>query len=331
MMDAKPILPAPRGEKHACPSAQGPRLQEGRLASPQESEPHLNSGKVLIADDDPEFRHILARRVARLGLSVKDVEDGTAALEMVRRQRFDVLVLDLYMPGATGLEVVEEAHKTDPMTQAILLTASASVETAVEALRVGVYDYLTKPLESLATFELSLTRALEHRYLIQENARLFEEIRRLALTDPLTGLYNRRKLDEVLELEVERARRYGRPLSLIMLDMDQMKSINDRFGHPAGDEVLRRVAQAIRSQVRRVDLPTRYGGDEFLVVLPESKVEEANRIAERIRQEIIKTSLPDIPATASAGVAGWDAGLESPEAFISLVDQALYASKRSGS
>jgi diguanylate cyclase (GGDEF)-like protein len=305
-------------------------LEETRLSSLSDTEPHLNSGKVLIADDDPEFRHILSRRVARLGLSVEEVEDGRAALTAVRRHRFDVLVLDLYMPGATGLEVVEEAHKTDPMTQAILLTASASVETAVEALRVGVYDYLTKPLESLASFELSLTRALEHRYLIQENARLFEEIRRLALTDPLTGLYNRRKLDEVLELEIERARRYGRPLSLIMLDMDQMKAINDRHGHPAGDEVLRRVAQAIRSQVRRVDLPTRYGGDEFLVVLPEANEEEANRIAGRIRQEIVRTAMPDIPASASAGVAGWGDGLDSPEAFISLADQALYRNKRKG-
>ncbi len=213
-----------------------------------------SGGRILIADDDADFRSVLVRRARRMGLEVVEAGDGPEARQMLEGQSYDALVVDLYMPGATGLEVVEHAQRLDPNVQALILTASASVETAVEALRAGVYDYMTKPFESMAAFELALTRALEHRHLIEENARLFAQIQRMAVTDPLTGLFNRHKLNEFLELEVERARRYCRPLSLIMLDLDDMKKINDSFGHPVGDEALRRVAQAIRSQVRRTDL-----------------------------------------------------------------------------
>jgi len=285
-------------------------------------------GRILIADDDTDFRSVLVRRARRMGLEVVEAGDGPEARGILESQAFDAVVVDLYMPGATGLEVVEQARRLDPNIQAIILTASASVETAVEALRAGVYDYMTKPFESMAAFELALTRALEHRQLIEENARLFAEVQRLAVTDPVTGLFNRHKLNEFLELEVERARRYGRPLSLIMLDIDDMKKINDTFGHPAGDEALRRVAQAIRSQVRRVDLPTRYGGDEFMIVLPEAKAEEARAISLRIGIEVKRGSFDGVQLSASVGVGDWQPGYSGVEDFVRAVDQSLYRDKR---
>lgn len=293
-----------------------------------ERETQPPGGRILIADDDTDFRSVLVRRARRMGLEVVEAGDGPEARAILEAQAFDALVVDLYMPGATGLEVVERAQRLDPNIQAIVLTASASVETAVEALRAGVYDYMTKPLESMAAFELALTRALEHRRLIEENARLFAEVQRLAVTDPVTGLFNRHKLNEFLELEVERARRYARPLSLIMLDIDDMKKINDTFGHPAGDEALRRVAQAIRSQVRRVDLPTRYGGDEFMIVLPEAKGEEARAIALRIGIEVKRGSFDGVHLSASTGVADWQPGYAGVEDFVQAVDQSLYRDKR---
>jgi len=243
---------------------------------------------------------------------------------------FDVLVADLYMPEMSGLEVAQQARAIDPKMQTIILTGSASFETAVEALRAGVYDYLTKPLESLASFELSLTRALEHHYLMVENARLFSEVQRLAVTDPLTGLFNRRKLDETLELEVERSKRYNRPLSAIMIDLDQMKQVNDRLGHPTGDLVLKAVGQAVRSQVRKVDVVTRYGGDEFFVLLPESDLQEALAIARRIREDIRQVSAGDMSMGASTGVAKWKPDYNTPEAFLRAVDSALYQAKGQG-
>ena len=287
-------------------------------------------GTALVADDDNDFRQLLARRARRMGLTVVEVDNGSRALEAVAAHPFDVLVLDLYMPGATGLEVFQAARRTQPEIQAILLTASASVETAVEALRQGAYDYLTKPLESLATYELALTRALEHRHLLRENARLFQEVQRLAITDPLTGLYNRHKLAEALETECERAVRYSRPVSMIMMDLDDLKLVNDTLGHPGGDVVLQKVAEAIRGHIRRLDLPTRYGGDEFLVLLPETSLVDAERVAQRISHEVRKIRAGEMPVTASVGVVDWGPGYRSSQEFLSAADQALYQAKRRG-
>jgi diguanylate cyclase (GGDEF)-like protein len=284
----------------------------------------------LVADDDVTFRQLLARRARRMGLTVIEAESGTEALQAVASNSFDVLVLDVYMPGATGLEVFEAARRTQPDIQAIVLTGSASVETAVEALRQGVYDYMTKPLESLAAYEVSLTRALEHRHLIRENKRLFNEVQRLAITDPLTGLFNRHKLTEALETEFERAARYGRPVSLIMMDLDDLKVVNDTHGHVGGDVVLQQVAAAIRGRVRRLDLPTRYGGDEFLVLLPETTLEDAQDVAERIGFEVRKIRAGKLAVTASIGVVGWTSAYQTSKDLLQAADRALYEAKRRG-
>jgi diguanylate cyclase (GGDEF)-like protein len=289
------------------------------------------SGDVLIADDDPDFRRMLVRRAQRMGLTISDVSDGAKALDALRNSSFDVLILDLYMPGNTGLEVFQAARRLDPEVQALVLTGNATVETAVDALRSGAYDYLVKPLESLAVFELSLTRALEHRHLLRENARLFAEVERLAITDPLTGLFNRHKLNESLVVEVERGLRYDRPLAAIMIDLDDLKRINDRLGHPTGDTVLKQVAEGIKSQVRKVDIATRYGGDEFLILLPEADVVEATRVANRIYNRIQELPFEgDQPVSASIGVAELSPDVETPESFLHEVDRALYESKRAG-
>lgn len=288
-------------------------------------------GKVLIADDDPDFRRLLVHRAERMGLDIVSAKDGEAAVEALSEHEFDVLIVDLYMPSYSGIEVFQEARRLDPDVQALVLTGNASVETAVEALRAGAYDYLMKPLESLAVFELSLTRALEHRHLLRENKRLFKEIERLAMTDPLTGLYNRHKLNESLGAEVERGLRYERPLSVIMIDLDDLKGINDRHGHPKGDEILVKVARGIKRQIRRVDIATRYGGDEFLILLPEADQDEAEMVADRISESIrsIRTEISS-SISASIGVAQLRQNTKTPQGFLHSVDQALYEAKRAG-
>ena len=286
--------------------------------------------RILIADDDRDFRQILVRRAERMGLLVVEAEDGQQAIDALRQNPFDVVLADLYMPKHNGLEVAQIAHEVDPDLQAIILTGGATVETAVEALRVGVYDYLTKPLESLAELDLSLNRALERRRLVRENERLFTEVQRLAVTAPLTGLYNRHKFDEALAIEVERARRYERPLSLIMIDLDGLKSFNDKHGHPAGDKVLRIVAEAIRSQIRTVDLPARIGGDEFLILLPEADLDAATLVAQRVCSKITNTSFKGELLSVSAGVAHWSPTYSDAEGFLEAVDQAMYQAKWAG-
>jgi two-component system cell cycle response regulator len=286
-------------------------------------------GRILIAEDDADFRRILSRRASRMGLEVDQVENGKDAIEAFKNGNYDALVVDLYMPEFGGLDVIEAAREVDPEIESLILTGSASVETAVEALRAGVYDYLTKPLESMTEFEMALSRALERRRLIKENKRLFEENKRLAVTDPLTGLNNRHKLQETLTRELERASRYSRPLSIIMIDMDKLKAINDTLGHPAGDEALIKVANAIEHCIRKVDLAARFGGDEFVIVLPEADVSVAASVAERINQDVEKLKVEDKQLGISLGVASWNKTYTSPEVFIDAADRAMYQAKRS--
>jgi diguanylate cyclase (GGDEF)-like protein len=287
-------------------------------------------GNVLIADDDAEFRNLLVRRANRMGLQVVEAEDGQQAIDILMQQQFNVLVVDLYMPGFTGIDVTRQAKEYNPDIQAIVLTASASLESALEALRAGVYDYLLKPLESLAEFELTLTRALEHNYLIRENKRLFAEVQRLAITDPLTGLYNRHKLEEILDSEFERAKRYDRPLCLIMADMDRLKEINDSHGHFVGDEALKLVADAITTQSRKVDIATRFGGDEFVVILPEINMQEAYRFAQRILNAVQTIENLPSPLSLSIGITELNQNIGSVYEFLRAADQALYQAKSAG-
>ena len=288
------------------------------------------TGRVLVADADAEFRDLVVRRAEMMGLTVLEVGDGNEALEALEGERFDLIVSDLYMPGHTGLEVIQKAQEIDPEIHAIILTASAAVETAIEAQRSGVYDYLIKPLESLADFEITVARALEHADLIREIKQLFKEVQRLAVTDGLTGLFNRHKLDEALGLEFERARRYKRPLSMVMIDMDGLKTINDSYGHPAGDTALKLAADVIRSQTRRVDMAARVGGDEFVVLLPEVELELALKIAERIFNKIQATREHEEMLSISGGVAQLRDDHASAEDLLRAVDDALYRAKRAG-
>jgi diguanylate cyclase (GGDEF)-like protein len=289
------------------------------------------SGTILIAEDDPDYRSLLIRRAAKMGLEIIEAADGGEAMKVIRRQTFDLMVVDLYMPGYNGIDLVKAARKIDPEIQALILTGSASVETAVLALRAGVYDYLTKPLDSMTTFELALSRALERRRLILENRSLFEEVQRLAVTDPLTDLYNRHKLQDTLAIEMERAHRYQRPLSIIMVDVNELKAINDTYGHKAGDEALKCVGSAIQRSIRKVDLATRFGGDEFVLVLPEADCHEAKAVAERIAQEIDSANFEPGNLTVSLGVAQWSPSYQSMDHFIDAVDNAMYKAKRSSS
>ncbi len=305
-------------------------MRKGNTLDQAETKHDEFIGKVLIADDDFDFRQLLVRRAKKMGLFVMEVEDGDQATQVMEKEDFDILVCDLYMPGRTGLDVIREAQKTNEDFEAIVLTGSATLETAIEALRAGVYDYLTKPLESLTIFEMTLTRALERRFLLRENERLFKEVERLAMIDQLTGLFNRRKLMESLDIEVERVKRYRHPLSIIMLDLDNLKNINDTFGHASGDSVLKLVAGAIQEHVRRVDIAGRIGGDEFLILLPEAEVNVANSVAKRMCNQVIKTAYKGTKISVSVGIGQWRSNYETPTGFLHAVDQALYEAKRAG-
>lgn len=159
---------------------------------------------------------------------------------------------------------------------------------------------------------------------------MFQEVQQLAIRDPLTDLYNRRHMQSVLSVELDRVRRYGRKLSTIMIDIDDLKSLNDRHGHAAGDRVLRQLALVMRDNIRGSDIPVRVGGDEFIVLLPETGIERAIAVAERIAEASRGIRCEGDRVYFSIGISEWGPAIESIEAFLEQADQALYEAKNAG-
>jgi two-component system, cell cycle response regulator len=285
--------------------------------------------KLLIIDDNVDALEVAKARLAKENLNIFCAEGGIAGLEVAQREKPDLILLDLEMPDLCGFDVCR-ALKADAelcMIPVLFLTGSASAEDKVRGLDLGAVDYVTKPFDA---FELCarVRAALRTKHLqdlLIEHAHI----------DPLTGLPNRRALMERLQHEWARIQRHGGHLSLIMVDIDHFKRVNDAYGHPVGDKMLQEVARAIARQCREVDLATRYGGEEFAIVVPDETAAGAMRLAERCRQAVANVYVAvrheEVRATASFGVADVDAkSLASPEALIKRADEALYFAKNAG-
>jgi len=251
-----------------------------------------------------------------LGYSVVAETEAGRVMGLLRQGDFDVALIDMVMPGIGGLRLTEMIRAEFRVLPIIVVTGYGSVESTVAAMRRGATDFVAKPVD-FALLDLRIRQAFD-----------LELARRLANTDGLTGLYNHRHLQERLRQEVDRARRYGRPLSLIMADLDHFKAFNDRLGHPRGDQALIEVAHTLRQVSRSSDVAARYGGEEFILILPETPAVEAMVVAERTRQCVEALRL-GTPLTVSLGVAAFRDG-QSQEALIEAADAALYESKRRG-
>jgi diguanylate cyclase (GGDEF)-like protein len=226
-----------------------------------------------------------------------------------------------------AFDILEAARTKDEDIQAIVMTGSATLENAVDSLRAGVSDYLIKPFDPFTIFDLAVLRALDRRRLVKENRRLFLENQQLAARDPLTGLLNRFQMRKVLHQEIRRTGRYCRSLAVLMIDMDSFKEINDTFGHIKGDEVLVHVAKVIDQSIRTVDTAVRFGGDEFLVIMPEADMHIAGDVARRIGMQV-RCPLKDIGSiSVSVGAAVWDSSMGSIEVFLKAADDAMYREK----
>jgi diguanylate cyclase (GGDEF)-like protein len=283
--------------------------------------------RVLLVDDDSTFRWVLARRLKRMGVDFVEAEDGEQAIKALEEGEFTLLITDIYMPGKDGFEVIQVARSLYKDIQVILMTASSTLENAIKALRNRVFDYLTKPMETLAIFDLTVNRALRHRMLEKANEELFEKVKLLSITDPLTDLYNRRKLEEVIESEAIRASEFNRDLSLVMIDVDNLKTVNDTFGHNIGDWVLIQVAETIKNVFRKSDIASRYGGDEFMVLLPETKALEAISLSKKILESLPNSTDEKPEIEVCIGIAEWTSTFKGYSDLIEAVDKALYKAK----
>ena len=284
--------------------------------------------KVLIVDDDPRAVAVARARLEKDGLTVVSADGGEAGLVAAKRDKPDLILLDVSMPDLSGFEVCALLKDDDSDLRdvpVVFLTAADDSGEKAKGLDLGAVDYVTKPFDA---FELrarvqAALRTKRFQDLLIEHAHI----------DPLTGLPNRRALMKRLHQEWSRAARYHRLLSLIMVDIDLFKSINDTYGHAVGDRFLQEAAKAISDQCREADLAGRYGGEEFAVVVPEETSHNAGELAERCRLAVadvrLKTAAGTVKGTASFGVAD-STGVGSADELIELADEALYKAKELG-
>lgn len=302
--------------------------------------------RILVAEDDAVSLLILRRAVEKLGHECLAAEDGERAWRLYEENPgVDVIISDWMMPGMDGLELCRRIRDDGRKgyTYFIFLTALSDKEHLLQGFEAGADDYLAKPLdrEELQVRLISARRLTGlHRQLAAQRAeleRLNVRLAEQARTDPLTNLGNRLRMREDLEVLRTRIDRYGQTYCAVLLDVDHFKLYNDNYGHPAGDEVLRRVAGAIESHCRGGDTAYRYGGEEFLIILPEQGLKSGAAIADRLRRTIESLQIPheakDPPGfiTVSLGVSVLEPGADkSPETLLKEADRALYEAKESG-
>ena len=295
---------------------------------------------ILVAEDDPVSRKLLEKTLVKAGYKVVSVENGRKALEVFKETFFPIVLTDWMMPEMDGLELCRAIREDTSKGYVfiVLLTVKDSKDDIVLGLEAGADDYLTKPFnnaELIARIKTGI-RILElERALKQAN----EENRILSITDPLTEIYNRCYLNQHFSEEIKRARRYNRPLSLILCDIDHFKKVNDTYGHQIGDQVLKEFVRCIKESIRYdVDWVVRYGGEEFIVVLPETDLRGACFVAERLRNIIagrtIEVKDKVIHITASFGVSSIDSTTPDDKIFSSAIideaDRCLYLAKQEG-
>ncbi len=292
---------------------------------------------VLIAEDDPVSRHLLKATLSKWGYEVLVAEDGQQAWDVLQSgDSPNLVILDWMMPNLDGLELCRRVRDDDQgqYIYIILLTAKGTRENLVEGMEAGADDYIVKPFDS----EELKVRLRSARRILELEAKLLStqsELRRQASHDALTGLRNRGAILEEFERELVRARREQRPIGIGLVDVDKFKTINDTHGHSAGDMALIEVCNRMSHSLRPYDIVGRYGGDEFLIVLPGCDVETAGEMGERLRESVNRgdLSIGDVsfPVSISIGVASIrpDDDVDVKDA-IHRADQVMFEAKSSG-
>lgn len=295
---------------------------------------------VLIVDDDEEARDYLVAVVQEAGYHTRTAPSGEEALQLLEREFCPIMITDRNMPGMDGLTLCRRAREGtySGYLYIFLLTAHNTAEDIVNGLKAGADDYLGKRNISAAELVARLGNAKRIVSLEQALRRALDQKRQMANTDVLTGAYSRRYLERQLSLELERTKRFGHPLTVLLVDIDHFKRINDRYGHSVGDEVLRSTYRRMRELLPRAcDWIGRYGGAEFLVTLLDTDLRGAEIVAQRltvgVAQAPIDTTSGPIPVTISVGAADISQMLSNQLSFkglLQIADECLYASKRGG-
>ena len=300
----------------------------------------MSSQLSVLLVDDSEDDYVITRDLFSEsqagGVNLEWVTSYEIGLERMRYKCHDVYILDYFLGDRTGVELLEWAVEHGIRSPVIILTGQSDHDLDLRAMKAGATEYLVKGETDASLLERTVRYAAEH-------AHRLDLLRELTIRDELTGLYNRREMDRLLEVEVSRCRRYAHPLGLIMIDIDNFKLINDTFGHMTGDNVLRTIARLLAANVRTPDIIARYGGDELALILPETPESGTLLVAERMQRAIaahdFSSLLPSVPATGpfptsmatiSLGVACTSKGVCTAESLFVAADRALYQAKRGG-
>ena len=299
--------------------------------------------RILVVDDHPDNVELLRARLESRGYDVEGASGGEEALAMVKANPPDLMLLDVMMPKVDGMEVVRrlKADKSLPFIPVIMQTALDSTENKVEGLDAGADDYITKPINfpELDARVKSLLRIKKLQEDLSNRERELEEMNqrllRISQTDALTEIPNRRSLEEKLDEMWAHSQRLHEPLSVVMCDVDKFKSVNDTYGHQVGDLVLKEFAKLLKEAVREIDRVGRYGGEEFLLLLPGTPLDSAVTFADRLREVAKEHTFTfeggTLSRTMSCGVAAWPhPDIRDQDALLKAADDALYVAKETG-
>lgn len=293
----------------------------------------MENSNLLIVDDDMAIREAMKEFFTFSHFNTSTAANAYETLDFLKNNpSTDLVITDIMMPGMNGLELTDRI-KSLYDTDVIVITGYTEDYSYEEAIKKGASDIVFKPVR-FEELLLRVKRVLRERKLTLERNEMMEKLKKLAVTDGLTKLYNSRKFYDQLDKEVDRFNRYKHPLSMIMLDIDHFKDFNDSYGHLEGDKVLMKVGEIITSSLRTMDTAYRYGGEEFTVLLPETKAAEAEVVGERIKEKLFEETFvhhleKDVKVTASLGITEY-CPPESPHSFVNRADKALYSSKENG-
>lgn len=306
--------------------------------------------QVLVADDDEALRSVVSEVLKADGYDVVVARDGDDAWRLFEEHYPELVFADIRMPGRTGLDLLTDIKRVSPLTHVVIMTSHASLETALSALKNGAYDYLIKPFEDIELISVAARRALENLRLMRERdfllvqlrerneelERLNSMFRELAVKDGLTGLYNHRHAQQTLQQEVTRCTLHKRPISVLFVDLDHFKLYNDQHGHQKGDSLLKSLADCLRATARSSDVIARWGGEEFVVITPETDTAAAVALAKKLRQAVAELRIPGRETqpkkvvSVSIGVATLNKHADGASGLIAQADKALYKAKGAG-
>ena len=299
--------------------------------------------RILVVDDHEDNVEVLRARLEARGYDVRGANSGQEALDTVKEWVPDLILLDVMMPDMDGLEVVKrlKADRNLPFIPVIMQTALDSTERMVAGLEAGADDYVTKPINfaELEARVRSLLRIKKLQQALSERERelqiMNDRLLHISLTDGLTGVDNRRALEQRLHEMFEHSLRLHEPIACVMCDIDHFKKVNDTYGHAAGDEVLKQFAEILKAEAREIDRVGRYGGEEFLLLLPGTVLDSAVTFAERLRQRVDDHTFSfeggTLKRTMSCGVASWPhPRVAGREEMLKAADDALYVAKELG-